>query len=187
MSRFGVGKCAEGLRQSTSWARISHGIARLPPAFAARSGQEPREFRLRLGNALRDYEDFIAEQYGRVIRSALDVGDRKLATDLAEAIAPGRGVDWVLRFARANPNEVVARPATHVRLAVQASDHPDRVFLEAGFNALDSGRDVRMIDGSGIRLKDAVFDPGKARSRSISASLFGLPTAGILTALPERE
>ena len=91
------------------------------------------------------------------------------------------------RYTRANPTQVVAREAGHVRPAIRHSQYPERVFRGAGFNALDFGTDVNMLTDFGIRLKDAAFDPARARSRNISASLFGVPTAVLLTAVPELE
>ena len=41
------------------------------------------------------------------------------------------------------------------------------MFRRAGFDALDSGRDVLKLDGFGIRHKDAVFDPAKVDQRNI--------------------
>jgi hypothetical protein len=185
--RFWRGEMRGGTPMEYSYGPHFSRDREVAAGFAARSGQQPREFRLRLGNALRDYEDFTAEQYGRIIRSALDTGDRKLAEDLAQTIAPGRDIDWVLRFARDQPDAIVARPAAHVRLIVQASKNPDRVFLGAGFDALDSGRDVRMLTERGIRLKGAAFDPSKAESQNLLASLTGVLGAGALSGPPERE
>ena len=61
------------------------------------------------------------------------------------------------------------------------------VFLGAGFDALDSGRDVRKLTGRGIRLNDAAFDPARRRSQNISASIFALPAPALVTGLQERE
>lgn len=154
---------------------------------AARGGQEPREFRLRLDKAFRDYEELTTGQLGRLVRSAMELGDRKLASQLAELAAPDRSVEWVLGYTRANPTQIVARGSGYVRPIIQHSQYPERVFRGAGFNALDFGADIRMLTGRGIRLKEASFDPARARSQNISASLFGVPTAGLLVDVPERE
>jgi hypothetical protein len=52
------------------------------------------------------------------------------------------------------------------------------VFLRAGFDALDSGRDVRKLTGFGIRLKNAEFDPAKAHLPDITASVAAPAAAG---------
>jgi hypothetical protein len=142
--------------------------------FAQRGGQDaPREFRLKLDKAFKDYSDVSAEQYGRLVASALD-SDPQLAAGMVDMIAPGKDVNWFLGFAKALPDATVARRgggALVRQMIEQGASNPDRVFVRAGFDALDSGRDVRKLTGEGIRLKEATFDPKKARSHNITASV----------------
>jgi hypothetical protein len=142
-----------------------------------RGQEEPREFRLKLDRAYRDYDDLSAGQYGRLIEAALE-HDPKLAADLSQQIvpshvAPNKAVAWALEATKARPDDVVATQgaAALIRHAIQRSSSADDIFMRAGFDAIDSGRDVRKLEGSGIRLKDAAFDPKKAHDRNILASL----------------
>jgi hypothetical protein len=139
-------------------------------AWAKRGGQkEAREFRLTLDKTFRDYEDLTAAQYARLVSAA----DPNLAAGLVNHIAPGKGVEWFAEFARRNPDFKVTRgTSSHIRYIIEknATDPAD-VFLRAGCDALDSGRDVRKLGGFGIRLKNADFDPAKAHLRDITASL----------------
>jgi hypothetical protein len=137
--------------------------------FAQRGGQaEPREFRLNLTNTFKDYEDLTAAQYAKLVAAS----EPKLAFDLVDMIAPGKTADWFAEFAKHNPDtKVMDGTASFVRHTIEknAAD-PISVFRNAGYDALDSGRDVRKISAFGIRLKDAVFDPAKAHWPDIMAS-----------------
>ena len=55
-----------------------------------------------------------------------------------------------------------------------ASSMAANAFMNAGFDAIDTGRDVYKLSGDGIRHVDAKFDPANAASRNIFASLGGL-------------
>ncbi len=55
--------------------------------------------------------------------------------------------------------------------------HRDQPRLLAGFDAIDTGRDVRKLTGSGIRHRDAAFDPERAAERNI---FYGLGAASAL-------
>ena len=144
--------------------------------FAQRGGQEaPREFRLNLTDTFSDNGALTAGKYGSLVEAAAK-NDPALATELAESIAPGKGVEWLIGFAKANPDFVVVEPgaAAFVRQAIETnSSDPVGLFRSAGFNAIDSGRDVRKLTGEGIRLKNARFDPSKASSRDIMAGIAG--------------
>lgn len=144
--------------------------------FAQQGGNaDPREFRLKTPNAFSDRAPLTAGQYGRIVEAAA-ANDPQLANDLAEQIAPGKGVDWVMGFGRARPDFVVVEPGgtAFVRHAIErGSADPIGLFRAAGFDALDSGRDVRMLTGEGIRLKDARFDPSQSGSRNILAGVAG--------------
>jgi len=144
--------------------------------FAQRGGEDaPREFRLNLTKTFSDQGALTAEKYGNIVKAAAK-SDPELAKNLAESIAPGKGVDWLIEFSRTNPDFVVAEPgaAAFVRHAIETgSSDPVSVFRRAGFDAIDSGRDVRKLTGEGIRLKGARFDPSKASSRDIMAGVAG--------------
>jgi hypothetical protein len=143
--------------------------------FATKGGQEaPREFRLNLQNAFDDGMDLTAAQYSRMLESAAR-HDPKLAVDLAESIAPGKGIEWLHGFARHNPDYVVASEggAAALRHAIERSAAPENVFRDAGFDAISNGRDVRKLAGTGIRSADAKFDPARAHEIDILAGLAG--------------
>jgi hypothetical protein len=136
-----------------------------------------REFRLNTQEAFRDYGPLTAGPYGRLVQAALE-RDPKLAQQLAAQY--DKTPEWLLGFAQHNPDFVIADQgaAAAIRMLVEGSSDPLGIFTRAGFNALDSGRDVRMLTGFGIRHKDAVFDPAKADSRDIFASLAALGLLG---------
>jgi hypothetical protein len=141
--------------------------------FAQVGGRpDAREFRLDLTRTLKDYEPATAEHYGRVVASALK-RDPELAKKLVEQVAPGKSVEWFLGFAKANPDFGIADSGAHLRLAVGRSANPEGVLKGAGFDTLDSGRDVRKLTGQGIRLESAAFDPARRRSQNINRSIFG--------------
>lgn len=149
--------------------------------FAARGGAaEPREFRLNLQNAWRDTDELSADMLGRLVKGLRAVGDEKMAAELVEDVAPGKSVDWFVKFAEANPAYVVGergQPAL-IRHAVENSAKTgyQQVFQAAGFDAIDTGRDVQKLGGQGIRLKSAAFDPALADRRNIN---FGIGAAGV--------
>ena len=88
-----------------------------------------------------------------------------------------------MNLARSNPDAVVTNGAAFVRQAIERSRAPEKIFKRAGFDALDSGRDVRKLTGDGIRQVSAEFDPAKARSRNTLASIFGLGSVPIAEAV----
>jgi hypothetical protein len=142
--------------------------------FARRGGQqEPREFRLNLEKTFRDYAPVTAEQYGRLVESALK-REPALASSMVEAVAPGKGVDWFIGFAKARPDFTVAKSGSLVRPMVEQSSDPIGIFKDAGFDALDSGRDVLKLGAEGIRLSTARFDPAKWLDPNIKASIAGV-------------
>lgn len=138
-------------------------------AFARAGGfPESREFRLDTRRAFRDEDSLNAAQYARLVAAA----DPRLAAGLVDMIAPGRDVPWFLGFAQALPNTTVSHASAIVRQAIeQGASNPAEVFRRAGFDALDSGRDVLKLTGRGIRLKDAAFDPRRANAYDIMKSL----------------
>ena len=153
--------------------------------FAQVGGRpEAREFRLDLRNALKDYQPVTAEQYGRVVASAIK-RNPMLAEKLVDHIAPGGSVEWFLDFAKAEPNFIVADSGAHVRKIVGTSSDPRELLKGAGFDALDSGRDVRKLTGQGIRLESAAFDPARRRSRNINRSIFGAGAVPLMLLDPD--
>jgi len=111
-----------------------------------------------------------AEQYGRLVESALK-RDPALASSMVEAVARGKGVDWFIGFAKARPDFTVAKSGSLVRPMVEQSSDPIGIFKDAGFDALDSGRDVRKLGAEGGVLRAtsiAAMDCSK-RSRSMKA------------------
>jgi hypothetical protein len=157
--------------------------------FAQKGGAvEPREFRLNLKNAFDLNQPITAGSYGKIVAAAAE-RDPKLAADLAESIAPGKGVDWVVGFGKARPDFVVVEkggaPVVYQSLDRGSSDVVG-LLRAAGYDAIDSGRDVRKLAGDGIRLKDARFDPSKASSKNIMAGVAGasLLPAWMLTGEP---
>lgn len=144
--------------------------------FAAKGDQSAAaEYRLNLGSTFSDAAPMTAANYGRLVEAAAQ-RDPKLAIELAESIAPGKGVDWVIGFSRARPDFVVVERggAPFVRQAIEKNSS-DAVGLmkAAGYDAIDTGRDVWKIGGTGIRSKDARFDPNKASSTDIMAGIAG--------------
>jgi len=159
------------------WKEYADDIARKGGATDA------TEYRLKLDRTLSDGQNLTAAQYGRLVKAAQSV-DPKLAKDLAEIIAPeGQGHAWIMNLARSNPDAVVTNGAAFVRQAIERSRAPEKIFKRAGFDALDSGRDVRKLTGDGIRQVSAEFDPAKARSRNTLASIFGLGSVPIAEAV----
>ena len=148
--------------------------------FAQKGGAtNPREFRLNLSNTFADHGSVTASRYGALIEAALSNGETKLAENLAESIAPGKGVKWVLGFSKAQPDFVVAQNGggALIRQAIEnGAANPTSIFTQAGYDAIDSGRDVRKLTGAGIRLKNAAYNLGRSASRNIHAGYL-LPLA----------
>jgi hypothetical protein len=144
--------------------------------FAKRGGQdEPREFRLNLQKTFDDNQPLTAADYSRLVDGALQVGDKKLASDLTDMLKPGLTPDHLRRIAEKSPDAVVTDGGGHIRHAIEInSKAPEDLFKAAGYDALSSGRDVRKLTGVGIRLKEAAFDPKKADSTNIMAGIAGL-------------
>jgi hypothetical protein len=147
--------------------------------FARRGGKaEPREFRLTLGKAFDDNAPLTGAAYANLVRAA-QRHDPKLADDLVASVAPvGRDAEWLLKWAETNPDQIVVERGRTIRPWIEGIRAPEHMLRDAGYDAVDSGRDVRKITGDGIRLKDAEFDPEKAHlQRIMAALLLGLPVA----------
>ena len=141
--------------------------------FGKRGGVEPRPFWLKLDKVFHDTEPLTAAKYARIVRAAREINP-KLAGDLAEQIAPGMGVDWVIGFGRARPNFEIPIGSALVRRSVEhGGRYPAEILQRAGFTGVHSGRDVRMFGGKGIRHDDAMFDPAKAKRFGIYLGLGG--------------
>ena len=117
----------------------------------------PREFRLNL-NANFDFAGSLTREQRDRIVAAVATENPRLATEIGAAIDEG----------------------TPLGLLYQALDRGTSgaggVLRRAGFNSVDTGRDVLMLSGSGIRSAEAAFDPALAASRNIFHGL-GLPLA----------
>jgi hypothetical protein len=149
--------------------------------FASKAGvQEPREFRLNLQKTYSDHQPVTADMMQRIYQSAVE-HDPQLAKRLAgeiDDISQNRGVDWFKEFAARNPNATVREDAPFLRQAIEKSARSEDIFKGAGFDAIDTGRDVRKLTGAGIRLKNAAFDPKKKDSTNIMWGLLGPGTLG---------
>lgn len=151
--------------------------------FAAGGGlPEAREFRLNLKNAYSDQAPMTASTYAKLVE-AVHKQNPKFAAELAEQIAPGKGTDWLIGFGKARPDFIVAEggmPALIRHSIEKNTQNSNAVFRDAGFNMIDSGRDVYALTGNGIRLADALFDKKKKNSRDLMAGVAGavsLPAA----------
>jgi hypothetical protein len=127
----------------------------------------PREFRLNLQSSFSFNRPLTGEQRDRLV-SAVAAENPRLADDLAGAIDDGTPTAFIwqaLERGTGNPRETLRR---------------------AGFTAVDTGRDVMMLSGSGIRSADAAFDPARAHLPNI---YYGLPFATLasLAAAPVDE
>ena len=144
------------------------GVAQIGGASA------PTTYRLNLSKTFDLAKPVTAENYGRLL-TELHKTDPKLATSMADAIAPGRDVGWVLEFAKRNPQHLVAENGTAVHnMIVQGGRDLVGTYRRAGYDALDNGREVIKMTGDGIRRHDAVFDPRRARDQNVLALVLGL-------------
>lgn len=154
--------------------------------FARRGGQpDPREFRLDLSKAFPIGKPMTAGVYGRFVESAM-AHDPQLAKHLADRF--DKDPQWMVGFGKHNPDRIVTdglnAALTHELIA--NSRAPESVFKDAGFNAIDTGRDVRNLDGFGIRSAQAAFDPAKAGEQGILLSLGALALSPGLFGLMSR-
>lgn len=145
-------------------------------ALAKTGGRDkPEEYRLNLRNAFNFNKPVNAEHYARLI-GAMRESDPQLAHDMVDMIAPGRSVDWFMGYAKAFPHEIAADNGglIHQMIGRGTRESVDTVFRRAGFDAIDTGRDVQKLGGYGIRDPNAKFDPAHADSQNIMAGLAGL-------------
>ena len=102
---------------------------------------------------------------------------------MVEQLARGRDAKWLAALARKSPERRATDPTNtaFIRKAIENRvSNPIKVFRAAGYDAIDSGRDVLKLTGTGIRHKDAAFDPAKRKIRNIFATIAG---AGAVPAL----
>jgi hypothetical protein len=145
--------------------------------FANRGGADaPREFSLNLQNSFSDAQPVNATTYARLVTGALQ-HKPEFAKEFVDMVAPGKTPEWFMEFARRNPDFQIADGGSLVRAAIENSGAGDSIFKAAGFDALDVGRDVRKLTGTGIRSTDAAFDPKKSTEKNIYYGL--LPALGL--------
>lgn len=154
--------------------------------FANRGGQsEPREFRLNLQNAFGGSRPLTAKQFGSILDAA-EKHDPQLAGNLLSLIElpQGKDVGWLRGYVKARPDDVLMRHGD-IRALIMRSAAPETILTEAGYDALLNGEDVRKLTGSGIRLRNARFNPDEANSRNILAGTvpfaLGIPAYGVAT------
>ena len=141
--------------------------------FAKRGGQDaPREFFLRMSRPLPMNGEVTLGDWADIVRSA-DEGVRQRIVSAAP-IDGEWTVDRFLRAADANRGIEVGPGSLLWAALKNGTGDAVGTLRRAGFDAIDSGRDVRMLTGDGIREKSAAFDPEKAESRNIFASLAAL-------------
>lgn len=156
--------------------------------FARRGGSNaPAEYRLNLTKSFNLGQPVTAESYARLV-GQLHKTDPKLASEMVDLIAPGRNIDWLMEYATRNPNVIAIENGALVHAMIERGSR-DAVgtFIHAGFDAIDSGRDVRKLTGEGIRHKDAAFDPTRAHSSDIFASLLAALGLGSSLGRPESQ
>src|SRR5712671_5149497 len=132
---------------------------------------EAPEYRLKLDKVFDFDRPVTAAAYGRLI-GALRESHPKLAADMVDFVAPGKNVDWFMEFAHRIPNQIVSKAPSHVHHIIDfhTRDAPS-IFARAGYDAIDTGRDVQKVTGAGIRSVKAAFDPAKRNSHNIMASI----------------
>lgn len=120
---------------------------------------EPREFRLNLDANFAFSGSLTREQRDRIV-AAVAAENPRVGTQIGAMIDEGTPLGLIYHALERNTSDAGA------------------VLRRAGFNSVDTGRDVLMLSGSGIRSADAAFDPALAGSRNI---FHGLPFAGAAT------
>ena len=151
----------------------------LDPNYNGGGFGENREFRLNLRNTLRDDQPVTAGTLARIIEASVKT-DPKLAADLSSLF--DKSPEWMVGFGKVRPDDMVMESGSFLRAAIERSAAPELILQDAGFDAIMSGHEVRKLSGAGIRSKGAVFDPAKADSQNIMASLaafFGIGAAAL--------
>jgi hypothetical protein len=119
-----------------------------------------------------DYQKVKASELLRIL-DAISKDNPKLAQDILSGVTD-QPMDWFRGFATHKPDHPVVSSGGQFRAEMEfglgGEDAARSYFKAAGFDALDTGRDVRKLTGTGIRLKDAAFDPKKAASKNILAA-----------------
>jgi len=125
-----------------------------------------RQFRLKLNRAFKSSDEFSVSDVEKIIRAA-NLDDAKYLTGLF-----GISLKQFAKEAKRNPNRVITDGAALLPLLRNTTDGVG-ILKRAGYNAVDTGRDVIKLDGSGIRLFDAKFDIEKKHLRDITAGIGG--------------
>jgi hypothetical protein len=123
----------------------------------AESDAAPREFRLDLQSSF-DFNRPLTEEQGSRLVAAVAAFDPRLAAGIRGTIDDGASTALVWHALERNIG------------------NPKEILRRAGFTSVDTGRDVMMLSGSGIRSADAVFDPDRAHLPNI---YYGLPFAAL--------
>ena len=138
-----------------------------------------QEYRLRMERPLRDHGPVTIRDFYDAAKGVEEVAGTEAADRLMSAI-PLEG-DWTLRrlegvLSEAGDMEIMTGGALR-QITEKAAGDAVAPLRAAGFDAMDSGRDVRTLTGHGQRLKDAAFDPAKWNARDVMA---GAGIAGLL-------
>ncbi len=145
--------------------------------FAQRGGQpEAREFRLKVEKPLNINREMTLGEYADIVRAAGPDDAERLVR--AAPIEGNWTVERFLRVANANRGIELMPGAQAMQLLEMNTSGAIDVLRRAGYDAIDSGRDVRMLKATGIRHKDAAFDPARAGEGGIFLGLGGLGALG---------
>jgi len=160
------------------------------PETAAGFGK-PLEYRLQMNRPLRFGEDVTVQDFYDAAKGVEAVAGPDAARKMLDAV-PLQG-DWDLaRLANIveKHGDVKLMPgaALHQMMEIAAGDAV-APLRAAGFDAIDTGRDVRMLKNFGQRLKEAAFDPDKRDSRKLLAGIGagGLAVGLGATAVPSEH
>ena len=130
---------------------------------------------MKMDKAFVDSAPVTVEQYNRLVQEVAKQNP-KVAQSMVDDILDGISVQEFAEFARQRGGDIVSDSGALVRQAIQRNVGDDvSVFTGAGYNAVDSGRDVWHLTGDGIRLSNALFDPTKSASRNLLAGVPGVP------------
>lgn len=146
---------------------------------------EPREFRLKFDRPFSYADEATLGDYADLIRGAIASGDMDLARKMG-ANPPVAG-DWnVEKFLKVTSDPKIAGMGLDIskghlyhELEFVGAANPEAVIRNAGYDAIDTGRDVRMLKKTGIRLASAKFDPKLATSTDINHTIAPIGAAGL--------
>jgi hypothetical protein len=144
------------------------GFARLGGRSAA------REFRLRIDRPfdLDPDERHSLSDVADVLRALRRLDDADAAETIASAFGSEITADRLIGAAQVLPDRpIAAGDLLHSLIEQNSRFLPNTVLREAGFDAIDTGRDVIKLASDGIRLRSARFDPARADSTNIRHGL----------------